>query len=270
MSWTTLLQDCFICPSFETVQQEGSFEEVLCRLAASEPEVYWYPGSGSDLAPLIFDAPNNPTGRRLYPLDGQTQGRPLVLWMNDYLGSFWAAPRGFGANQDVQSLERYYHVQLTVPEPVGRFMIQTNGVHKGRRVAIPLSVFKVCVKGGTRGRERPAEGDLYTILFALAETETLLRQVFVPHKIPVRVVALIRQGAFSCQRAHFGLGDFEQYRDVPYLLGEHEPELGQVAAYLKDDDRQIPGYQPTEHTVPHWGANGTRMWVPLGGAQHDA
>jgi hypothetical protein len=30
----------------------------------ASPDIYWYLGSGTDLAPLILDVPNNPTGER--------------------------------------------------------------------------------------------------------------------------------------------------------------------------------------------------------------
>lgn len=58
------------------------------RLAAMKaaPMIYWYPGCGTDLSPLILDVPNNPTGQRLYRINAAAadQSAPIVLWMNDY------------------------------------------------------------------------------------------------------------------------------------------------------------------------------------------
>jgi len=61
---------------------------LLRRLSqfAQAPHIYWYPGCGTDLSPLILDVPNNPTGERLYRLNAPATdlSPPIVLWMNDY------------------------------------------------------------------------------------------------------------------------------------------------------------------------------------------
>jgi hypothetical protein len=182
--------------------------------------------------------------------------------MSDYLDAFWGGPNGFDLGHSGADIERYLRVKVEIVDPVGRFMIATDLVSTGRTVSVPVAVFRVRISGGTRGYERPTEGDLYTVLFSPMESELLLRHVFVPHAIPVRVVALQRQGGFSVQRSHFGLGDFEQYSDIPRLLGQHEPQLGRIDAYLVDHEVEIPGYEPWGNPMPYWGIEGTRMWVP--------
>lgn len=58
------------------------------RLAAvkSAPVIYWYPGCGTDLSPLILDVPNNPAGQHLCRINAAAddQSARIALWMNDY------------------------------------------------------------------------------------------------------------------------------------------------------------------------------------------
>jgi hypothetical protein len=239
MSWQTLLSKWQMCPTLDSLRSPQEVERMLQEIAAAKPDVYWYPGSGSDLTPLVLDPPGNPTGKRLFPLRGPKQGKNLILWMSDYLDAFWGGPNGFDLGHSGADIERYLRVKVEIVDPVGRFMIATDHVSTGRTVSVPVAVFRVRVCGGNRGYERPAEGDLYTVLFSPTESELLLQQVFVPHAIPVRVVALQRQGGFSVQRSHF-----KQYRDIPRLLRQHEPQLGRIDAYLVDHNVEIPGYEP--------------------------
>lgn len=260
MSWRTFMQCWQECSNSNASDLADIFE----RLANADPDLYWYPGSGWDLTPLVLDTPNNPTEKRLFPLRGPKQTRELLLWMNDYSGDSRNEPEEFDLecpSDATDAIQEKLRVAIGVEEPIGSFTIPTNP--RTQEQPVPVTVFQIRVTGGTGNHRRPTDGDTYTVLFSRIESEVLVRQVFVPNKIPVRVVALQRQGGFSGQRAHFGLGDFEQYRDVPRLLQEHEPELGQVEAYLFDrDDMKIAGYHANDKFMPDWGVHGTRMWVP--------
>jgi hypothetical protein len=273
MSWKSLIDSMVHLPMMEDVVGKGCGEQLLKDVLEAEPAIYWYPGAGDDVAALVLDMPQNPTGRRLFPLRGHRQGKPLLLWMNDYLDGYAAFPSGgkdIGGKFDVNLGK----VQATVKieNSPCRFVIQTAGTSPSnqRATAIPLTIFqarvksKPSMKGKPARYERDVKGDLYTVFYSAAESEMLLRLVFAAHRIPVEVVALIKQGGFSVQRGHFDKSGFEQYRDIPRLLTEFAPQVGQVQAYLVDEDVNIPNYKPLPHpNQSAWGEGvGARMWVP--------
>lgn len=268
MSWQTLIDSAQRSPTMWAMNDNVAVaaENLLNELANASPNIYWYPGSGDDLTPIVLDAPNNRTGKRLYPLRGNQQNEPLILWMSDYADHLVNFPTG-PWNRHI-SLENAGHApveaQLEIIEPIHRFFIpgQTVG-NLGRLFTIPMAVFTVRVSGGHERYERPAGGDIYTIVFTPAESRILLNQVFLPHGLQIRVVALQRQG--GCQAAHFLQDGFEQYRDLPRLLAEHIDILGRVEAYLVDHNVRVPDYHMADHfpmPLMAWGVEGTRVWVP--------
>jgi hypothetical protein len=76
----------------------------LLKSLTSPPEVYWYPGCGQDFCPLLFDTPNNPLGFRLMRVENhqtekadcirlnESDKKPVILWMNDYLDTYTDFP----------------------------------------------------------------------------------------------------------------------------------------------------------------------------------
>ena len=257
MSWRTLVESWSAVPTGTPSDPEA----VLGQLAQEDPDLYWYPGSGDDLMPFALDAPNNRTGERLFPLQGAKQKRKLVVWMNDFMDDFRSAPEGFSPSYVDAAAEQYLRLDVSVEETCGRFIVPIHDFHRRMITPIPVTIFKVRVSGGRVRTMRPAEGDLYTVVFSLAESEMLFRGLFVPHRLRVRVVALQRQG--GCQRQlHEPDRPFNQYKDIPRLLAEHRRQVGQVEAYLVDHDVEIPDYHPITELLPHWGVEGTRMWVP--------
>lgn len=211
--------------------------------------------------PLVLDAPNNRTGKRLYPLQGPQQDRKLILWMNDYLDCYTSAPSGFRPHYDTPASEQALGLAVTVVGNISRFKILAP--NRCPSAATPMTIFRGQVTGGSSLHRRPTEGDLYTVIFSAADSEQLFRCVFAPHRLQVRVVALQRQGGYSCQRAFFqSHRPFEQYQDVPRILTENERLVGKVEAYLVDHDVEIPGYRAITKPLLHWGSDGTRMWVP--------
>lgn len=261
MSWKTLVRSLGVFRTFAS--PPGDVREVLESLVRDEPDIYWYPGSAGDLMPLALDAPNNPTGKRLFPLAGARQERKLILWMNDYLDAFLGGPTDFKIYLDERVDCRRFNVEASPVGKVGRFVVPTKHRGCGWPLSVPMAIFQVRVCSGASRYKRPKAGDLYTVIFSAAESELLLRHVFKAHGLQIRVVALQRQGEFSCQRSHFESGPgFEQYRDIPRLLRLHERTVGRVEAFLVDHDVEIPGYHPLTESLPLWGTNGTRMWVP--------
>ena len=260
MSWEALLGSLDECVTWDTLSKGREQCEALLRsVIEQDPAIYWYPGSGDDLTPLVLDVPSNPTGRRLFPVAGVQQGRPLLLWMNDFLDYHFGFPSGEASCKHDVSVGEGIRAKVEVLGPVGRFLIPCpcRG-ETDRHIAIPLAVFQIRVKNRERGsRQRPDEGDVYTVFFSAAESEFLFRQVLAKHRIRIEVVALIAQAGFSIQRS-----DFQQYREVPLLLTEHAAQVGPVQAYLVDHDVEIPGpYVPTGNKVAGWGVGGATWWT---------
>jgi hypothetical protein len=261
MSWKSLFESARLAADTSDAQQHW-WRETRAMIERANPAIYWYPGSGNDLTPLVLDAPNNPTGQRLFPVAGPQQKRPIILWMNDYApdhGSFPAGYRGpADCNHEVwQRLGAMVALagqptELTVPPPDGCL---------GKPIA--MRFFRATLTNDDIGtRERPAEGDEYTVIYSPVESESLLRSVFVPHRLAVEVVALIRQGGFSYQRPFFGGEPLQQYTDLPRILAESADAVGRVTAYVVDrDDWQLDNYRQSAMRLDDWGAHGARLFV---------
>jgi hypothetical protein len=102
---------------------------------------------------------------------------------------------------------------------------------------IRLRLFHVRVTNDNRAahRQRATRGDRYLAIFSPAESEELLRSAILPHRLHVDVVALIRQGGLSGQRPLYPyMKPFQQYTDLPQLLGNLAGEIGHVAGYVVD------------------------------------
>jgi hypothetical protein len=256
MSWKTLIDSMVQLPMEDDIVGCNRNEQTLKEVLEVDPAIYWYPGSGNDLAPLVLDVPRNPTKRRLFPLHGARQGKPLLLWMNDYNDSF----AGFPDQREYRVKLGDVQATVEITESPGRSVIPAGRPPGNKRAtAIPVTVFKARVMGVEPARRRrsvrPPGGDLYTVFYSAAESENLLRSIFVPHCIPIQVVALVRQGGFSDQRLHF-----EQYQDIKRLLENFRSKVGKVQAYLADNEVQIPNYERFGQPFPGWGYNGVQMW----------
>ena len=256
MSWRKLIER--LAPL--SVGNRLAWQDLSDKLIKDNPAVYWYPGSGLDLTPLALDLPGNPVGERLFPLRGQKQKRGTILWLNDYADRHNVEQPVFDFGFSKDEIHGQLGATLDGVEPIGSFSLATRDYQTGQAANVPVAFFTACIGGGSNAHRRPERGDQYYFAFSPVESEALLRQVFVPDKIRIRVVALIRQGGFSSQRT-----DFKQYRDLPGLLRENKAAVGRVEAFLVDQDDmgglEIPGYEPSNHVMPHWGAGGTRMWL---------
>ncbi len=257
MAWRKLIER--LAPL--SVDNRLAWQNLSDKLIKDNPAVYWYPGAGLDLTPLALDLPDNPTGERLFPLSGQEQKRGIILWLNDYADWCNVEQPAFDFGFSKDEIHGELGAALDGVEPVGSFSLATTDYQTGQQANVPVAFFTACIRGGYNLHRRPESGDRYCFAFSAVESEALLRQVFVPNKIQIRVVALIRQGGFSMQRP-----DFKQYRDLPGILRKNKAAVGRVKAFLVDrDDLTIPGYGPSNHVMPHWGAGGTRLWLQTEG-----
>lgn len=264
MAWSKLIQSLQPIPSGAMMNSCGNEQTILEQIETTDPSIFWYPGSGHDLTPLLLDVPGNPTGERLFPLKGSEQKKSLILWMNDYLDHTLMFPF-YNRETDCvpKTLTHRYRASVAIEKPDLLYgLVSPYGTQQNvtRTSVVPISIFQVRVKNATAGKHKRLEnGDVYTVIFSYGESEFLLRNVFAPHRLMIRVVALIKQGGTSGQRSHFGLGHFEQYRDIPRLLRENEKTLGRVDSYIVDNDVAIDGYDTTHMNVRDWGAGDVTM-----------
>ena len=193
------------------VPTQGRKPVLLKRLSqlAQAPQIYWYPGCGTDLSPLILDVPNNPTGRRLYRTNTakEDQSAPIVLWMNDYSTHQDGFPRPgpiavhyshetgsfrweYSGDDKWRGWNRY-ETWLSVERHQERYVFEGE---------IPVCLFTVTVRNKNQGHHtRPAEGDRYLVIYSNCASHELLGKVLAPFGIRPICVALIRQGGFSSQ-----------------------------------------------------------------------
>jgi len=221
---------------------ESKLRNLLGQLAVP-PSLYWYPGSGEDLRPLVLDVPNNAIGRRLFrSSDPDLTGDPVIFVMNDYSSYIKNFPDketqtslahwpSWWLPKDEQDRLIHLHYQwkgwgryrstLSIGELVERY------VYLDR---LPVTIFTVNVTNHSQGvHDRPESGDTYVLLFFNVPSHVLFEEFILPLRLHVTTVLLSKQGGFSSQ-----LWPFEQYEDVPNLLSEFEPELGPVDLYLID------------------------------------
>jgi hypothetical protein len=244
--------------------------ERLTRLQKA-PDIYWYPGCGSDLSPLILDVPNNPTGERLYRVNATSldQAQPIVLWMNDYSSYQPGFPRpgpiqvsydrvSAAFRWEISRDDRWrgwnqYDTALEIHRHQERYLFEDE---------LPLTFFTVTVKNRNQGiHTRPDLGDKYLVIYSNCASHELLRRVLLPFGIRPRCVALIRQGGFSGQL------HYEQYIELPAWLAEREADLGgPVDLYVIDAYGQdLKFKRPLSEAIAHYDYRGGPVpwgWSP--------
>ncbi|SJM93175.1 hypothetical protein CRENPOLYSF2_3120002 [Crenothrix polyspora] len=210
---------------------------LLLRLASMQttPDIYWYPGSGTDLTPLLLDVPNNPLQRRLFRVNQESEERPLLLWMNDnhytleyfpdqsLLGKF--LPPSF------REIWKEYGASVTL------------GKHKecyrlpGRR---KLTLFTAIVKNQGQGIHDREEGDEYLVCFSSCNSVFLLHEIFIKYNFHLFFVALIAQDLFGHREKGFSRHKegFCQYL-LPNLIingSKREVDFWAIDIYGQDEE----------------------------------
>lgn len=233
LDWRTFVEG--LVPA--AARQESELKNCL-RQITSKPAIYWYPGSGLDFKPLILDAPNNPTGRRMFRLnEPDFSTDPILFWMNDH-GPNWLnelQPKTFRAHYcwpinrdepegDDEHYDKWGRYGATLSVASKREDYLFNGF-------VPITLFTVNIQNnGQSAKTRPISGDSYLVVFSNTPSHVLFEEIIFPMRLNVVCTVLAAQGGFSGQ-----LRGFEQYRDIPKLLRKCEDELGPVDLYLLDD-----------------------------------
>lgn len=207
-----------------TPGQESRLLDLLTG-ACPSIDLFWYPGSGRDLTPLLFDVPNNPSGRRILRTNKPNEQRPVLLWMNDYSGEYEHFPPAETLGRE--HVPRYSDLwgQYGTVARVGNLK-EVYELDPG----IPLTLFTVTLRNRPGGSHfRGDTGDEYLVVFSHCDSELLLEQAFIKYGITISTVALIRQGGFSGQRR-----SFSHYADVPIRIQEARQHVGQVDYWVID------------------------------------
>ncbi len=251
MPWAELLDTITTAPTSRLfLGQEDGPQAFLDAIRREQPAVVWYPGSGQDFTPLLYAQPDASKRSRLAPFISELnlQGPSnFVLWMSDFNEALF----GFPDAEEFRIKPRGSQPEKTVKiEQVGRFAIPVASQIKGRLIHIPLAIFRATVGSGVSS----------TVLYSAAESETLLRHVFIRHKIPIRVVAIVKQAGFSGQRS-----SFNHYRDLPQMLNKRMNQ--KVKAYLVDRPENDNSFEATgycDHGLwdQNWGHGSTHLWRP--------
>ena len=252
----------------KTSGQSSELKDSLRRLK-KKPSIYWYPGSGTDFKPLILDAPNNPTGRRLFRLnEPDFTEDPILFWMNDHSSYLSAEPtkRAFKVRDnwpwyidkpDVDDGHYdgwgMYGSELSIAEQREDYLFNES---------VPVVLFTVNIKNKNQAsRNRPPDGDKYLVIFSNTPSHVLFEEVIFPCRINVVCTLLAKQGGFSSQ-----IKPFEQYRDIPKILRKCESELGPVDLYLLDDQaHDDETRRPNSPYIRDYDCLGARMrigWEP--------
>lgn len=187
---------------------------------ANNAELFWYPGSGRDLTPLLLDVPNNPAGVRLFRTEGEAGlngQRPRILWMNDYP----SRSTGFPDNEPrAVQYQPEYRTIWNLYRGIGSIVAEQEMYEA--ECGITLKLFLVTIQNFGQGlHSRPSAGDTYLVIYTPAESEQLMKRVFIKFRIRVATVALIKQGGLSGQRR-----DFWQYMHLPRMLLAQSDAVG--------------------------------------------
>ncbi len=217
--------------------QSSELKDCLSRFG-KKPSIYWYPGSAMDLKPLILDAPDNPTGRRLFRLNEPNyEADPIIFWMNDHGSHLVGAPetRSFKASYSWPRNSDYPIGEDEHYDGWGKYETDVSVAEKREDYlfgdSIPVTLFTVTVRNENQNsKTRPKGGDTYLVIFSHTASHALFEELIFPLRLNVVCTILAAQGGFSRQ-----LRGFEQYRDIPKLLRKCEEELGPVDIYLLDD-----------------------------------
>lgn len=235
-------------------QSVGStLKEQLAQLHV-RPSIYWYPGSGTDLRPLVLDVPNNAIGRRLFRVSNPDLSEdPIVFWMNDYSRHQADFPRHHREGSrtllnllafrgelvsDYEFLcEQWrgwdrFETELEIAERVERYVF---------RGLLPVTLFTVNVKNKNQGaHDRPESGDTYLVIYSNVPSHVLFEEAILRMRLHVTCALLSKQGGFAGE-----IYGFNQYTEIPALLKAFEPELGPVDLYVID----AGGHNYEEKTV---------------------
>lgn len=222
------------------------------------PEIYWYPGSGNDMSPLLLDVPNNPTGRRLLRMGEKANEKPtILLWMNDYAELFNDFPNKLSLNKCIESnYSELWHRYNTR----GVFGAYKEVYYLGSK---KFTLFSVNIRNADQGlHNRPPQGDNYIVLFSHFKSEDLLKDVFIKYKLRINTVALIKQGGFSGQT-------FGHYENLPTRLKEQQNNIGLIDYWIIDSQgfsieggpvcKDLAEYECIGGPVP-WGWRETRIY----------
>ncbi len=247
MSWNNLFNNVYKFTD-EGVFYKNSKNDFKYEIIKANPDIFWYPGSGTDLYPFILDVPDNPTKYRLFPNFAKDQKKPVILWMNDYrplllnfpkcISSFDLSGEIFRDNFEIKFLE------------IEGFAVLV----EDHSVVIPFYIFKINITnnhiGNSFNKSRPKDGDDYIGIFTFCESEFLFNNLFLKNRFTIKTVALIWQGGYSLQR-----NDFSQYEDIPRLLRNNQGYIGRTQ-YIIQDLYKIKSYIAK---CGHWGFNGSFM-----------
>jgi len=235
MNWTDFLSN--LQP--ETSHQGSILLEKLSSFQTA-PDIFWYPGSGRDLVPLLLDVPDNPTRRRLCRVNQEIQEKPFLYWMNDYCESLNDFPEDSLLGQDLvpkySELWKEYDAAVSVGKNRERYRFEEN---------IIITLFTANVRNREQGiHDREKTGDEYLVCFSSCDSELLLEKIFAPYRFHLSIVALIAQGGFSGQRR-----DFNQYTDVPDRVAKLEKQIGAVDFWVIDLYGQNDEKMPTARSL---------------------
>jgi hypothetical protein len=212
-------------------------QELLDQLRNLNPEIYWYPGSGKDYTPLMLDAPNNPTGRRLFR-NNASDDHPLLLWMTDINGM---DPRyGLG----YQSVEELYSSAASVHPKIKIEQYMCGDIY--------VLLFAAHVRNSNQGKySRPADGDDYIVIFTGCDAIDNFHSIFEKYNIDISVISLIKQKNL--------------YKDVPEIV-RNSKVVNDVDFWIVDqsgvDDliNTFPELQYIGGPVP-WGRVAARLFA---------
>jgi len=240
-----------------TGNQGSELRDLLLELGGAPP-IFWFPGSGIDLKPAILDAQVPLFSKHLLTKKAEP-GCPLLL-MNDY--NVFLDPFLDSDNRSALRERPYYtweqhpnlfeviesENELSWLNVKYRWRPSSQGVEPdnyllaadlklGKQVehylhneVIPISILTLDVKErAIREQQIKDWSKQYLLMFSSAPSHQLFQELIFPIKAHISAVLLAEQGGFSQQ-----IRGFEQYRDVPNLLGMTEEELGQVETFILD------------------------------------
>lgn len=265
MSWKSLIKSLGV---------EPRDDEIARGLVDANPSVYWYPGSGCDLTPLVLDQSQALLYPRLFRTGQRNSPDNLILWMNDYAKNFAKGPDQFA--KEYCNNSRAYGFDLKHFDP----HIEIHSIRRGHLVnrcghlvwqfrrevpasEIPIYVFQASVEtDGHKGN--PPQKATYTVAFSPVESGFLFRNVFLPFAIQIRAVALVRLSDDNWDLLPGRPGQIDYYRDYPELLQQSKSVVGDVETFFIDRNRDEianRGYRPTGWQIESWGDDGgTKMW----------
>lgn len=208
-------------------ETEHQGDTLLKKLSAfqTSPDIFWYPGSGQDLVPLLLDVPNNPTHRRLYRVNQEPEEKPLLYWMNDHSKSLSHFPEDGSLGKELapqySGLWKEYNATVSISKNREHYRFDEN---------IMITLFAANVSNREQGvHTRRDTGDEYLVCFSYCDSELLLEKIFAPYSLHLSIIALIKQGGFSGQRE-----DFDQYVDLPNKVTKLKKQVGIVDFWCID------------------------------------